>query len=96
LPVTGLLGTTSPIMLISAQDVVVADINPFKYAESFAALVSIDAVRGFELTIGELQVKEHIERTGERLRGLLNFRPQHEFTGKKPCLILKSLFETGY
>ncbi|NQT59404.1 MAG: DUF4340 domain-containing protein [Bacteroidetes bacterium] len=57
-------GTASPVMLISASDAAVADINPFKYAESFAALVGIDAIRGFVLTIGEMLIEGRIERTG--------------------------------
>jgi hypothetical protein len=57
-------GTGSPVMLISASDTAVADIVPFKYAESFAALVSIDAIRGYELIIGDLLIKAQIERSG--------------------------------
>ncbi len=58
-------GTTSPVMLISASDTAVADIVPFKYAESFAVLVGIDTIRGFELTVGDLLITGHIERSGD-------------------------------
>ena len=58
-------GTVSPVMLISASDTAVADIIPFKYAESFAVLVGIDTIRGFELTVGDLVVTGRIERSGD-------------------------------
>ena len=61
-----LAGTDSPVMLISASDTAVADIKPFKYAESFAALVSIDAIRGYELTIGDMRIEARIERSGDK------------------------------
>jgi len=58
-------GTDSPVMLISASDTALADIIPFKYAESFAALVSIDAIRGYEVIIGDMKIEGSIERTGD-------------------------------
>jgi uncharacterized protein DUF4340 len=61
-----LAGTDSPVMLISASDTAVADIKPFKYAESFAALVNIDAIRGYELTIGDMLIEARIERSGDK------------------------------
>ena len=58
-------GTDSPVMLLSAADTAAADIIPFKYVEPFAALVGIDAIRGYELTIGEMLIEGSIERSGD-------------------------------
>ncbi len=58
-------GTAAPVMLVSALDVAIADIFPFRYAESFAALVGIDTIRGYVLQVGDLLIEGRIQRTGD-------------------------------
>ncbi len=57
--------TKDPVLIISAEDTAVAYIEPFSYAESFAALIGIDTISGYELEAGGVQITAEIERSGD-------------------------------
>ncbi len=57
--------TRDPVLIISAEDTAAAYIEPFSYAESFAALIGIDTISGYELEAGDIQITAEIERSGD-------------------------------